>query len=128
MDAKVSIKTKTMPVQNIFRSISFKSPAMSNFYGTEIEIWASFGLVGNTEKIGADYEQPVRAVFSCFHGQNKNKIKVFVHCSVCNKKLINMSILALKYTFLVHNRLIFNFQLECTTEGLSIQTDVWVKT
>ena len=26
------------------------SCAMSNFYGTEIEIWAGFGLVGNTEK------------------------------------------------------------------------------
>ena len=33
-------------------------------------IWADFGPVGNTEKkIGADYEQLLRAVFSCFHGQ-----------------------------------------------------------
>ena len=70
----------------------------------------------------------MKVVFSCFHGQNKNKIRVFVHCSVLTKKLINMSILALQYTFLVHDRLNFNFQLECTTEGLSIQTDVWVKT
>jgi hypothetical protein len=30
---------------------------VSNFYGTEIEIWAGFGSVGNTEKtIGVDYE------------------------------------------------------------------------
>ena len=26
------------------------SREVSNFYGTEIEIWAGFGLVGNTEK------------------------------------------------------------------------------
>ena len=43
---------------------------MSNFFRTEIEIWAGFGLVGNTEKkIGADYEQLLRLVFSCFQGQ-----------------------------------------------------------
>jgi hypothetical protein len=30
---------------------------VSNFYGTEIEILAGFGPVGNTEKkIGVDYE------------------------------------------------------------------------
>ena len=43
---------------------------MSNFYGTEIEIWAGFGPVGNTEKKNwADYEQLLRAVFLCFQGQ-----------------------------------------------------------
>ena len=26
------------------------SPAVNCFYGTEYEIWAGFGLVGNTEK------------------------------------------------------------------------------
>ena len=42
---------------------------MNNFHGTEFEIWAGFGPVGSTEKkIGADYEQHLRAVFSCFHG------------------------------------------------------------
>ena len=46
---------------------------MSNFYETEIEIWAGLGPVGNTEKkIGADYEQLLRSVFSCFQGQTKN--------------------------------------------------------
>jgi hypothetical protein len=41
---------------------------VSNFHGTEIEIWAGFGLVGNTEKkIGTDYEHLLRAVFSCFY-------------------------------------------------------------
>ena len=38
---------------------------MSNFYRTEIEIWAGFGPVGNAEKkFWADYEQFLRAVFS----------------------------------------------------------------
>ena len=46
---------------------------VSNFYGTEMEIWAGLGLrlVGNTaKKLWADYEQLLRVVFSCFHGQN----------------------------------------------------------
>ena len=48
------------------------SRAMCIFYGTEIEIWAGFGPVSNTEKeICADYEQLLRAVFSCFQGQKK---------------------------------------------------------
>ena len=29
---------------------SYISRAESNFYGTEIEIWAGFGPIGNTEK------------------------------------------------------------------------------
>jgi hypothetical protein len=43
------------------------------FYGTEYEIWADFGLVGNTEKkrFWADYEKLLRAVFSFFQGQKK---------------------------------------------------------
>ena len=45
------------------------------FYGTENEIWAGFGPVGNTEKkIGADYEQVLRVFFSCFQGQKNNLI------------------------------------------------------
>ena len=49
------------------------SRVASNFYGTEIEIWAGFGPVGNTEKKNwADYEQLLRAVFSCFQEQKKN--------------------------------------------------------
>ena len=48
---------------------------MGDFYGTGIEIWAGFGTVGITEKkpIWADYEQLLRPVFSCFHGQKKRK-------------------------------------------------------
>ena len=37
------------------------------FYGTEIEIWAGLGPVGNTEKkIGADYEQHLWTFFIIF--------------------------------------------------------------
>ena len=42
------------------------------FLWKKYEIWADFGPVGNTEKkkkIGADYEQLLKAVFSCFQGQ-----------------------------------------------------------
>ena len=47
----------------------------SHFYGTEYEIWADFGPVGNTEKnVWADYEQLLRAFFSCFHGKKKVEI------------------------------------------------------
>ena len=38
-----------------------RSRAGSNFYGTEIEIWAGFGPVW----------QLLRPVFSCFHEQKK---------------------------------------------------------
>ena len=38
-----------------------RSRAGSHFYGTEYEIWADFGPVGNTEKkFGADYVQMVK--------------------------------------------------------------------
>ena len=44
-----------------------RSRAGSHFYGTEYEIWADFGQVGNTEKkIGEDYEQLLREVFHVF--------------------------------------------------------------
>ena len=49
-----------------------RSPALGDFYGTGIEIWAGFGTIGSTEKKNwADYEQLLRPVFSCFHGQKK---------------------------------------------------------
>ena len=44
---------------------------VGDFYGTGIEIWAGFGPVGITEKNGADYEQHLRPVFSCFHEGKK---------------------------------------------------------
>ena len=48
------------------------------FMGRENVIWAGFGPVGNTGKKSAwaDYEQLLRAVFSCFQGQ-KNIAKFF---------------------------------------------------
>jgi hypothetical protein len=46
---------------------------LSNFNGTEIEIWAGFGLVGNTEKkFGAHY---VQLFFDAFRSK-KNRIFV----------------------------------------------------
>ena len=38
-----------------------RSPAVGDFYGTRIEIWAGFGTV----------RQLLRPVFSCFHEQKK---------------------------------------------------------
>ena len=43
-----------------------------HFNGTENEIWAGFGPVGNTEiNNWANYEQLLSMFFSCFHGQKK---------------------------------------------------------
>ena len=45
---------------------------MGDFYGTGIETWAGFRLVGITEKKNwADNKQLLRPVFSSFHGQKK---------------------------------------------------------
>ena len=51
-----------------------RSLAVGDFYGTGIGIWAGFGLFGSTEKKRAwvDYEQLLRAVFSCFQGLRKS--------------------------------------------------------
>ena len=43
-----------------------RSPAVGNFYGTGIEIWAGFGPV----------RQLLRPVFSYFHEQKKNLKKI----------------------------------------------------
>ena len=39
------------------------------------------------KKFGADYEQLLRAVFSCFHGQKINLNFFWKYCSVLTKKL-----------------------------------------
>ena len=41
-----------------------------HFYGTENEIWAGFGPVGNTEKKMPDYEHFLRSGFFMFLGAN----------------------------------------------------------
>ena len=62
------------------------SPAVNNFYETEIEIWAGFGPDGSTEKkFGADYEQVLRAFFCVFIGNF-----FFKYCSIRTKKLPKM--------------------------------------
>ena len=53
------------------------------FYVTEIDIWAGFEPVSSTEKIiWADYEQPLRAVFLCFHGQKNRFFFGGGHCAL----------------------------------------------
>ena len=55
---------------NLLRSVPKsleRSPAVGDFYGTRIEIWAGFGSV----------RQLLRPVFSCFHEQKKNFKKHF---------------------------------------------------
>ena len=50
------------------------SRAVSNFYGTEIKIWAGFGPVGNTEKNLGPIMSNFEVVFFCvFRGENKFK-------------------------------------------------------
>ena len=51
------------------------SPIVSNVYGTEIEIWAVFGLVfNNAKKHWSDYEQ-LRRVFFTFSWTKKLSVK-----------------------------------------------------
>ena len=51
----------------------YRSPAVGDFYGTGIEIWAGFGPVVFTDKkpIWADYEQLLRLFFFIFPRSNK---------------------------------------------------------
>ena len=49
--------------QSLSKSL-YRSHTGKHFYGTEYDIWAGFGLVGNTEKkVWVDYEKSLRAVF-----------------------------------------------------------------
>ena len=48
--------------------------AVSNFYNTEIEIWAGFGPVGSTK---TKWPSKSKRVFSCSHGQKKIEIRKF---------------------------------------------------
>ena len=58
-----------------------RSPTVGDFYGTAIENWVGFGLIGSTEKrVWTDYEQLLRLIFFMFSGAKK-------HCSVQTKKL-----------------------------------------
>ena len=60
--------------------------AVSNFYGTGIEIWAGFGPVGNTEKkVGGQLWATFEGGFFMFSGSKK----IDKHYSVRTKKLHN---------------------------------------
>ena len=71
--------------------------AGSHLYGTEKVIWAGFGPVGKTEKKMADYEQLLRAFFSCFQGN------FFKRCRICTEKLRNISFIFFFTFFLAQN-------------------------
>ena len=48
----------------------YRSRAGRHFYGTENQIWAAFGPIGNT--VGADNEQLLKTVFfHAFRGQKE---------------------------------------------------------
>jgi hypothetical protein len=53
------------------------------------------GLLGsqasNEKNAGCEFEQLLRAVFSCFHGQ-KFKFKFFLHCRVRTEKLLDTEV------------------------------------
>ena len=77
-----------------FTQSLFISLAVSNFYGTEIEIWASFGPVGDTEK----FFGPIRSNFGgqFFHVFMGKIIYFFKYCSVHTKKLHRVQVRKLK--------------------------------
>ena len=80
------------------------SPAVSNFNGTEIEVWAGFGPDGSTEKncLG-DYEQLLREVFSFFHRQKK---LFFKYCSV---RTLIFKMKVKKSNFFLGNLIMYEF-------------------
>ena len=63
---KISNRDKVLGLRMQPKSLE-RSPAVGDFYGTRIEIWAGFGPV----------RQLLRPVFSCFHEQKKNFLKTF---------------------------------------------------
>ena len=71
----------------------YRSHAGNHFYGREYKIGADFGSVGNTEKkFWADYEHFSEQFFPVFWA------KFFFYflknyCSVCTKKLHNISLI-----------------------------------
>jgi hypothetical protein len=63
--------------------------------------WVGFGPVGNTEKkLGADYEQLLRAVFSCFHGQKIGFIFLKKKSTIRTEKLHKIKVRKLPKTSL----------------------------
>ena len=68
----------------------YRSFVGSHFYGTEYEICADFGLVGNTEKNGGQLGATLEAGLFMFSWAKK-MLKFFQkHCSVRTKKFHNI--------------------------------------
>ena len=55
----------------LFIALLYRSPTGRHFYGTENEIWAGFGPVGNTEKMGGQLWATFEGVFFMFSGAKK---------------------------------------------------------
>ena len=55
--------------------VQIPSPALRGFWWYRISVFGSFGQPGQyiKKKLGADFEQLLRVVFSCFQGQKKIK-------------------------------------------------------
>ena len=85
----------------VYAKSLYRSPEGSHFYGTEYEIWADFGPVGNTEKKNwADYEQLLRPFFSCFRGQKNHCILFNFFLAKNRLNIHNQFCIALLYTSL----------------------------
>ena len=70
--------------QSHYREVAHCS-ALGDFY----EKYLRFGLVGNTEKyFWANYEQLLRAVFSCFQGQKNEFLKINIVASALHCKCL----------------------------------------
>ena len=77
------------------------SPAIGGFWGYRISGFGLFGKSGQywKKKLGADYEQFLRAVFSCFRGQIFFLNSFRKHYSVCTKKLHNTFFMRRNFEF-----------------------------
>ena len=63
----IVVKPQNLKKKGLLPKSLYRSRTGRHFYGTENEIWAGFGPVGNTEKtIWAKYEQLLRAFFHVF--------------------------------------------------------------
>ena len=107
IEVKLCLKKEGRCAKSLYRS-----GAVWLFYGTANEIWAGLGLVGDTEKkLGADYEQLLRVVFSCFQGQ-KN------HCIVHTKKLLKMKLKRYFFDFFYRLKILI---VSCSNRDTSLR-------
>lgn len=77
----------------------WRSLAVGDFYGKEIEIRAGLGQIGSIEKkrVWADYKQLLMVFFSCFQGQKK--VLKFLK-NIRTKKLLKLKLKKNVFIFL----------------------------